>query len=159
MKQQCEGLRRLRPEEFNATLLERLTRDGRVFVSYPKEINKDAYKSEVLSYVLPIKVYVADEWKGNIDALWQSIVDASPMKDCLAMKKGAQAGHMNRYAVTNLVYWLIGLGVFRNDVSMLQLHLCLERTTKRNKYYTSNGNYAISDEALMFLKRLVKCIK
>jgi hypothetical protein len=47
-------------------------------------------------------------------------------------------------------------GVYRQDVSMLSLHLKLEGVEKKNKYYKSSGNYDLSREAKAFLKQLLQ---
>ena len=155
-KMRTSSLRRLLPKEFNAALLEKLTREGRVYVDYPRVINKDAYKREVQDYVRAIDKYATDSWRENIEDLWRSIVEAPCFEPCLAMKKGLQAGHLNRYTVTNLVCWLQNLGVYRRDVPMLSLHLALEQTGKRNKYYSSCGNYCLTKEARDLLRQLLR---
>ena len=149
------GLRRLSPKDFNATLIEELTRQGRVFIAPARLTDKDAYKREVLDYVRRIADYAADAWQEDIERLWQQIVDAPCFRDCLALKKGLRAGHMNRYTVTNIVCRLQGKGVYRRDVPMLTLHLKLEGTTKRNRYYTSCGNYDLTREAKGVLRELL----
>lgn len=149
------GLRRLSPKDFNATLLEELTRQGRVFIAPIHHTDKDAYKREILDYVRRIADYAADGWQEDIEALWQQIVDAQCFADCLVMKKGIQAGHMNKYTVTNIVCMMHNKGVYRAEVSMMSLHLRMENTPEKNKYFMSSGNYALQHEARMFLKQLL----
>ena len=148
------SLRRLSPEEFDANLLRQLTLEGRVYIDVPQVVDKNAYKREILEYVQAIDDYVTEMWKGRMDDIWNAIVDAACMSESLVMKKGKQTGHMNRYTVTNIVCRMQGLGVYRNDVSMLALHLKLEGTTEKNKYYKSSGLYELSREARMFIRQL-----
>ena len=155
-KMKNSSLRRVTPKEFNAALLEKLTREGKVYIDLPRVINKDAYKREVLDYVRAIDGYASEKWLKVVGDLWREIVGAPCLESCLAMKKGLQAGHLNRYAVTNLVCWLQSLGVYRRDVPMLTLHLALEQTGKRNKYYTSCGNYCLTKEARELLRQLLR---
>ena len=155
MKTTSSNLKRLSPKDFNATLLEELTRQGRVYVDMPRAVNDDAYKREVMDYVRRIADYATDSWQGGIDGLWEQIVESACFRDCLALKKGLRAGHMNRYTVTNIVCRLQGKGVYRRDVPMLTLHLQLEGTTKRNRYYTSCGNYDLTREAKGVLRELL----
>ena len=156
MKEQ--SFRRVTPKEFDPVLFEKLVNEGRVYIKYPRvnNNNKDAYKREVLDYVRAIDKFAADSWCEAIEDLWRSIVEASCFETCLAMKKGLQAGHLNRYAVTNLVCRLQNLGVYRRDVPMLTLHLALEQTGKRNKYYCSCGNYCLTEEARELLRQLLR---
>ena len=150
------SLRRLSPEEFDAALLKKLTEEGKVFIESPRVINKDAYKGEVLDYVRAIDGFASQAWLGSIGCLWRSIVEAECFASFLAMRRGAQAGHMNRYAVTSLVAQLQNRGVYRLDVSMLALHLILEHCTKKNRYYKACGNYPLSPEARARLRELLR---
>ena len=148
------SLRRLSPKEFDANLLRQLTLEGRVYIDMPQVMDKNAYKREILDYVHSIDNYATEMWKGQMDAVWNTIVNATCFSDSLVMKKGKQTGHMNRYTVTNLVCRMQSLGVYRKDVSMLTLHLKLEGVTEKNKYYKSSGVYELPREARMFIREL-----
>ena len=148
------SLRRLSPKEFDANLLRHLTLEGRVYIDMPQVMDKNAYKREILDYVHSIDNYATEMWKGQMEAVWNTIVDAECFSDSLVMKKGKQTGHMNRYTVTNLVCRMQSLGVYRKDVSMLTLHLKLEGVTEKNKYYKSSGVYELPREARMFIREL-----
>lgn len=156
MKTTSSNLKRLSPKEFNATLLEELTRQGRVFIAPIRHTDKDAYKREILDYVHRIADYAADDWQEDIEALWQQIVDAQCFENCLVMKKGIQAGHMNKYTVTNIVCMMHNMGVYRADVSMTSLHLRMENTTEKNKYFMSSGLYTPKPEARKLLRKLLR---
>lgn len=156
MKLQNAYLKRVQPKEFDAALLERLCREGKVFVYLEPEKNIDMYRREVLNYVQKINDYVSDDWNEEIVNLWNAIVEESCFQDCLMMKNGLQAGHINKYSVTNLVCRLQNAGVYRQDVSMLSLHLKLESIEKKNKYYKSSGNYDLNRDARAFLKSLLQ---
>ena len=147
---------RLSPKEFNPALLKELVEQGRVFINCPQVDNKDAYKREALAYVRAIDDFATDLWREDIGRLWREIVEAECFEPCLALKKGLQAGHLNRYAITNLVSRMQGWGVYRRDVKMIDLHLALEHTTKRNNYYCSNGSYCLSPDANALLKQLLR---
>jgi len=148
-------LRRLSPKEFDAALLEKLTREGRVYIYSPKEIDKDACKREILAYTQAIECFASETWSDGVKELWQKIVREDSLLNCLIMKNGLQAGHMNRYVVTNLVCRLQNAGVYRQDVSMLELHRHLEGISTRNRYYKSSGNYDLPREARAILKELI----
>ena len=150
------SFRRLLPKDFDVELLKQLTEEGRVFIEMPRTTDKDAYKKEVLDYVVSIAEFASEAWQKDVNDLWQTIVETECFRSCLTMQKGASAGHMNRYAVTNIVCRLQNMGVYNKDVSMLTLHLSLEKTDKRNKYYQSNGNYSLNREARLLLKKLLQ---
>lgn len=150
------SFRRLLPKDFDAELLKQLTDEGRVYIDVKRDNDKDAYKGEVLEYVASIAEFATDAWHEEVSNLWKTIVETDCFRDCLTMKKGVNAGHMNRYAVTNIVCRLQNLGVYNKEVSMLTLHLTLEKTDKRNKYYQSSGNYSLNREAKIILKNLLR---
>ena len=148
------SLRRLSPKEFDAALLEKLTREGRVYVNLPRKINRDAHAQEILNYVQAIRDCASEPWRDKIDALWQEILDYDCLVDFLTMKRGACAGHINRYAVTLLVNRMLNCGIYRKDLSMLTLHLKLEKVERKNKYYTSCGNFTLSTDVRQVLRKL-----
>lgn len=160
MKNESLRLKRLTVREFDATILEELTRQGRVFIALPRQEGSDVYKLEVLSYVERISGYATEDWMPRVSLLWQQIVDCPQLAEMLIMKKGLQAGHMNRYVVTNIVALLQSEGVYSNDVKVIKLHLELEGVTVKNKFYTNSGNYALSRESKKLLRQLLgKSIK
>ena len=148
------SFRRLSPKEFDAALLKKLTEEGRVYINLPREINRNAYAQEILDYVQAIRDCASEPWCDEIDALWQEILDNECLVDFLTMKRGVCAGHINRYAVTNLVCRMQSNGIYRKDLSMLTLHLKLEGVERKNKYYTSCGNFSLSTEARQVLRKL-----
>lgn len=154
MKLKYAYLKRVQPKDFDAALLEKLCREGKVFVYLEPENNM--FRREVLDYVRKINDFASEEWREKIDSIWKAIIDESCFQNCLMMKNGLQAGHMNRYCVTNLVCRLQNAGVYRQDVSMLSLHLKLEGIEKKNKFYKSSGNYELNRDARAFLRELLQ---
>ena len=150
------NFKKVRLEDFDLKQLEKLCHEGKLYVSLEPDIDNNAYGSEVLGYVRRINAFATEDWEGNIDNLWNAIVEAPCFKDILMMKNGVQRGHINKYSVTNLVCRMQNAGVYRQDVSMLSLHLKLEGVEKKNKYYKSSGNYDLSREAKAFLKQLLQ---
>ena len=148
------GLRHLTPKEFDAALLEKLTREGRVYIDFPKEVERNAYVREVLDYVQPIREFATEMWQEDIDRLWLDIVSNDVFSNFLSMSYGLQAGHINRYAVTNLVCRMKNSGIYRKETKLEELHLRMEKTNRKNRYYMSSGNYNLSREARMVLKQL-----
>lgn len=154
-----KNFKRLLPKEFDAALLEKLVKEGRVYVNVPKVSDKDAYMREILDYVKSIRKYAAAEWSGRIDEVWQKLVHIEGLADFLTMKRGLQAGHMNRYAVMNLICRMQSFGIYRKDVTTLKFNQELEGTTQRSRYYTSYGNYAPDKEARGVLREFFKSIR
>lgn len=151
-----KNFKKVRPEDFNVKQLEKWCSEGKLFVYLEPENNTHMYRREVLDYVERIKDFTTERWKEYVDNLWSAIVEEPCFQDCLMMKNGLQAGHMNKYLVTNLVCRLQNAGVYRQDVSMVSLHLRLERIEIKNKYYKSSGNYDINREAIVFLRKIMQ---
>jgi hypothetical protein len=150
------NFKKVRLEDFDLKQFEKLCHEGKLYVSLESDTDTNAYGREVLDYVRRINAFATEDWEGNIDNLWNAIVEAPCFKDILMMKNGVQRGHINKYSVTNLVCRMQNAGVYRQDVSMLSLHLKLEGVEKKNKYYKSSGNYDLSREAKAFLKQLLQ---
>ena len=64
------------------------------------------------------------------------------------MKKGCHRGEFNRYMGTAIVCWMRELGIYRPDISAQDLHLAMEHSTRRNRYYTGMQNYTPSTSLL-----------
>ena len=154
-----KSFKRLSPQEFDADLLQELTNEGCVYIQVSQCVDKDMYKHEVLNYVESIHDFAAEEWRDEIDSVWREIVDAACMSEFLILKKGSESGHMNRYAVTHLVCRLQHAGVYRKDVTMLSLHLRLEHTNQKNKYYKGCREYKLCREGRNLLKSLFMKVK
>mgnify|MGYP007070192689 CR=1 FL=1 len=159
MKMKASNLKRIRLEEFDATLTEKWCAEGRLYVCVTPSAEKETAKQEMTEYVKRINCFATHEWAASVDALWNRIADEPVLMHGLTMKNGVQAGHMNRYVATLLVCLLQNKGVYRRETSMLELHLAMEGTTVRNKYYLSCGNYGLSDEARVALNRIVRELK
>ena len=80
------NFRRVRPEDFDVKQLEKLCHEGKLYVSLDPDIDNNAYGSEVLGYVRRINAFATEDWEGNIDNLWNAIVEAPCFKDILMMK-------------------------------------------------------------------------
>lgn len=156
MKIKTSNLKRVQPKDYDAALLEELCREGRLYVYTEPVEDVDMCRREVLDYVRRIRDFAAESWKAKIDSLWNTIVEEPCFKECLMMKNGIQRGHINRYSVTNIVCRLQNAGVYRQDVSMLELHLRLEGIGQKNKYYRCSANYDLSRDARVVLRKLLQ---
>lgn len=154
MKVKTSKLKRVALNDFDASLLRSYCRQGRLFVYVDTDDAADAYKCEIMEYVERIHDMASADWTDRVRPLWEAILESPCFKDCLTMKNGMQAGHMNRYMVTNLVCRLHNKGVYCQQVSMLALHLKMENTKEKNKYYRSSSNYDLTKEAKIRLRQI-----
>lgn len=156
MKKTSSNLQRLNLRDFNPIVLEQLTAEGRVFIASTFNKESGAYLREILDYVHRIADFVADDYRGIIDDLWLHIINNEELSGELVMKRGATAGHINRYAVTSVICLMQNNDVYRKDVTMLTLHRQMEGITGRNRYYSSSGNYAITGKLKKVLKQILE---
>ena len=140
-------LTKVGPEGFDAARLLQAAREGRLYVkeSAPEESRGERRmrcQDEALAYVAAIDRYAADEWRPYIKKLWKAIVNDMSFAPRLVM---ARKGELNRYFLTALVSNLQTLGVYRPsvEVSQIELHLKLERTTKRTTIFNNWDKYSI----------------
>ena len=59
-----------------------------MYIDVPQKMDKDAWKHEVLEYVSVIDDYATEMWKGQLDDVWNAILDAECFSDYLVMKRG-----------------------------------------------------------------------
>ena len=109
---------------------------------------------DALDYVKAIDEYATDEWRPYIRRIWEKVICDGLFDEGLVMK---QKGQLNRYFVTGLVYNMQVLGVYKplEQVTLLRLHLALERTDKRNSIFNNWGNYPVTPTQRRRLKALM----
>ena len=109
---------------------------------------------EALAYVKAIDEYATNEWRPYIRKIWEKVVCDGLFDEGLVMKK---KGQLNRYFVTGLVYNLQVMGVYQpvEQVSLLQLHLALEQTDRRNNIFSGWNNYPVTSTHRRRLKVLM----
>lgn len=108
---------------------------------------------EALAYVAAIEEYAADEWQGLAGMLWKRIVNDEAFSRSLVMLKGRNKWRLNRYVVTNIVFHLHALDVYRCD-SLLELHKKLEGVCAKNSIYKGAGEYKLNSAQRRRLREL-----
>ncbi|MBQ6056091.1 MAG: hypothetical protein IJL34_00305 [Treponema sp.] len=154
-------MKQVRPEDFDAQTLYDAAREGRLYLVKNEDATDDAKlqalrQREALEYVAVIDGFAAPEWQTCIHELWQGIVDDPLFTDALLMKKGRKRGQLNRYFLTNIVFRLQALDVYRCD-DLVELHRKLEGVDEKNSIYKSSGAYPLSrtqQQRLLELKKI-----
>ena len=100
-------------------------------------------RREALAYVAAIDEQASAEWRDRIRGLWERIVRDSAFADRLVIQKGQNAGKLNRYIVTNIVFHLQALDVYRSS-SHIDLHKKLERVDAKNSIFKGAREYKLS---------------
>ena len=112
-------------------------------------------QQEALVYVSAINDFVTAEWRNHIKDVWEAIVCDKTFAPLLLMK---QKQEMNRYFVTSIVYNMQVLGIYApvDEVSMLKLHLTLEKVDRRNSIFKNWGKYALTNSLRRRLSHLIE---
>ncbi len=110
-------------------------------------------RQEALRYVAAIGEFVAPEWMPCIDGLWHEIVEDVAFASGLMMQKGRDKGQLNRYLVTNIVYRLREMGIYRSE-SFLLLHKKMEGVKEKTRFYKASVMYPLNKKQRMRLREL-----
>lgn len=143
-----QHLQEVRPEDFNIAALRRAAREGRLFVMPAPECETNV-EQEVLAYVSRIDGYAAPPYRGCIGEVWRRIVNDPELVPLLESRKEP----FNKYAVTAICVYLYENGIYE-FASATAMHLQLECSATRNKYYKNCSYYAPGREAI----RILHCI-
>ncbi|MCI6118523.1 MAG: hypothetical protein MR717_04435 [Prevotella sp.] len=146
-----QQLRKVCPEDFDADALLRAAREGRLFIAPAAERQP---LTEVLDYVERIREYATNP---HVREIWEAILSHERLAPLFYLTRySSQRGQINWYRVTAVVCLLQENGVYRKDIAAVQLHLCLERVSKRNKRYTGKDRYLLERPELLIVRQIVK---
>ena len=143
-----QRLQEVRIEDFDIAALRRAAREGRLYI-VPAAECKTNIEQEVLAYVSRIAEHAAPPYRGCIDEMWRRIVSDPLLAPLLKSNKEV----FNKYSVTAIAVYLHEYGVYQ-FASATAMHLQLEDTDERNKYYKNCSYYAPNREA----SRALRCI-
>lgn len=142
-------LQKVRIEDFNAAVLRRAAREGRLYIepAVECEINVEEH---VLKYVTAIEANVTSPYRDIIREVWRLIVNHPQIAPMVRSIKP-----FNKYTVTAIAIYLNNQGCYAFGTATA-LHLQLEHTKKRNRYYTSGAYYEPDRKALRQILQEVK---
>ena len=157
---------RVCPEDFDVAALIALAREGKLFVKRSittepsAEMMMRRCRKEALTYVAAIDDYAAVHVRPHINKVWEQIIMDKAFVQDLIMKKGRLRGRLNRYFVTSLVANLQARGIYipAEEVSLLKLHLAMEKTTEKNSIYKNRARYPLKATQRKRLSMLIDCI-
>lgn len=141
-------------EDFDLEALRLACKEGRLFMQPKKESIEKVWKDnakQVLTYIHPLHPYASECFRPYLQQLWKEIVYHPQLIQHFTIRQGKNEGKINKYFITYLVEFLRNWHVYDCRYSV-QLHLVLENTQKRNKYYTGKQNYDLSDSEKMIIK-------
>jgi len=83
-------------------------------------------RKEIIQYVLPLRTYLAKEWRRRFEKDWNDILDMKVVSDSI-YKVGKQQGtNFNRNLVANILYYMDGLGAFGKHYNATTMAMSLE---------------------------------
>lgn len=151
METRKQQLKKVRPEDFDADALLRAAREGRLFI---QPVSQEQPLTEVINYVERIRQYATTP---HVREIWEAILSHERLAPLFRLTRySAKRGQINWYRVTAVVCLLREKGVYRQDVTEVQLHLCLEGISRRNSKYTGKDNYSLERSELLIVRQIVK---
>lgn len=111
-----------------------------------KSLTYDDVTDLILEYVSRIAPYAAPDYADCIDKIWERIATDVHIRPHLIIKKGKDKGMPNKYHITHIVSMMALRNIYDKRYTAHDLHLKLEQTKKRNKYFTTMNKYEAKGE-------------
>ena len=155
-------LKQVRPEDFDVEMLWQLVCEGRLYIQ-PKveqkseQTNREEGIQAILQYVSHIDACASEKYQPTIRQLWEQILRSSELGDLFFLNRyKSNRGLPNWYRVNVVMVFLQENKVYRNDsYTAVQLHMMMEQTDKRSKYYTGKGRYRLERKERAILKKML----
>lgn len=156
-----KSMTRVMVNDFNVADLLKAAQEGRLYVEAVAQTDNHQTREkgidEILSYVSRIDKCAAAEFRPNIRMLWTTILRSKELGHLFFLSRYAVSrGKPNLYRVTAVVTSLLEMGVYRQaDFLLVDLHLLMEQTSRRNSFYTGMGRYLLEHDQLNALREIV----
>ncbi|MBQ3609062.1 MAG: hypothetical protein IJA03_03355 [Bacteroidaceae bacterium] len=155
-------LKQVRPEDFDVQMLWQLVCEGRLYIQPKAEQKSEQTIREegihaILQYVSHIDACASEKYQSTIRQLWERILRSSELGDLFFLNRYKNIrGQPNWYRVNVIMVFLWEQNVYRNDIyTAVQLHMMMEQTDKRSKYYTGMGRYQLERKERSILKKML----
>ena len=150
METKKQQLQKVRPEDFDTDALLRAAREGRLFI---QPVCHEQPLTDVLDYVERIRKYATNT---HVREIWEAILNHEQLAPLFRFNRyAATRGQINWYRVTAMVCLLREKGVYRQDMTAVQLHLHLEGTTCRTTLYTGMSRYLLERRELSAVRQIL----
>lgn len=155
-------LKQVRPEDFDVEMLWQLVCEGRLYIQLKAEQKSEQTIREegiqaILEYVSHIDACASEKYQPTIRQLWERILRSSELGDLFFLNRyKSNRGLPNWYRVNVVMVFLQENKVYRNDsYTAVQLHMMMEQTDERSKYYTGMGRYQLEKNERSILKKML----
>ena len=136
--------------------------EGRLYIKQTTEeksetaIREECIRS-ILQYVSHIDGCASEKYLSNIRQLWERILRTPELEDLFFLNRYKNnRGKPNWYRVNVVMAFLLEQNVYCNDCyTAVELHLKMEQTDKRTKFYTGMGRYLLENKERSILKKML----
>ena len=147
---------------FDIHALKQAFQDGRLYIR-PKAVEKseETIREEgihsILQYVSHIDECTSEKYLSNIRQLWEQILHSPELEDLFFLNRYKNTrGQPNWYRVNVVMVFLLEQNVYcRDTYTAMELHMKMEQTDKRTKFYTGMGRYLLENKERSILKKML----
>ena len=147
---------------FDIHALKQAFQEGRLYIKQTTEektettIREEGIRS-ILQYVSHIDECVSEKYLSNIHQLWNRILHSSELEDLFFLNRYKNTrGQPNWYRVNVVMVFLLEQNVYcRDTYTAMELHMKMEQTDKRTKFYTGMGRYLLENKERSILKKML----
>ena len=155
-------LKQVRPEEFDVQILWQLVCEGRLYIREKTiEKSEETIREEgihsILRYVSHIDECTSEKYQSTIHQLWEQILHSPELEDLFFLNRYKNTrGQPNWYRVNVVMVFLLEQNVYcRDTYTAMELHMKMEQTDKRTKFYTGMGRYLLENKERSILKKML----
>ena len=113
-------------------------------ISESGKVTKHQRIAAILEYVSRSFAFARPEWTDVLPRFWRGVASREAWQDELFLQCGKHKGAVNRYRLMTVMNWLAERQVFREEVTLLQLHLAIEGRARPTTVYRNYSNYPLS---------------
>ena len=147
---------------FDIHALKQAFQEGRLYIQQTTEektettIREEGIRS-ILQYVSHIDECVSEKYLSNIHQLWEQILHSPELEDLFFLNRYKNTrGQPNWYRVNVVMVFLLEQNVYcRDTYTAMELHMMMEQTDKRTKFYTGMGRYLLENKERSILKKML----
>ena len=147
---------------FDIHALKQAFQEGRLYIKQTTEektettIREESIRS-ILQYVSHIDECVSEKYLSNIHQLWEQILHSPELEDLFFLNRYKNTrGQPNWYRVNVVMVFLLEQNVYcRDTYTAMELHMKMEQTDKRTKFYTGMGRYLLENKERSILKKML----
>lgn len=159
---EAKRFKQIRPNEFDMQELLLLAKEGRLYIKQTtEEKSEETIREEgirtILQYVSHIDACVSEKYLSDISQLWEKILRSPDLGDLFFLNRyKCNRGLPNWYRVNVVMVFLLEQNVYcKNQYTAVELHLKMEQTDKRTKFYTGMGRYLLASKERSILKKML----